>query len=122
VDILVQPPGKRMQNLNLLSGGERALTAIVLLFAMLRTRPVPFCILDEVDAALDESNVSRFAQQLRHFSRESQFLVITHRQGTMEEADVLYGVAMQEAGVSEVFSLSLSEVAAGQDREMQRGS
>ncbi len=117
VDILVQPPGKRMQNLNLLSGGERALTAIVLLFAMLRTKPIPFCILDEVDAALDESNVSRFAQQLRLFSRESQFLVITHRQGTMEEADVLYGVAMQEAGVSEVFSLPLSEVAATQMAE-----
>lgn len=111
IDILVQPPGKRMQPLNLLSGGERAMTAIVLLFAMLRTRPVPFCVLDEVDAALDDANVSRFARQLRRFSQDSQFLVITHRQGTMEEADVLYGVAMQEGGVSEVFSLSLSEAA-----------
>lgn len=124
IDILVQPPGKRMQPLNLLSGGERAMTAIVLLFAMLRTRPVPFCILDEVDAALDEANVNRFARQLRRFAQESQFLVITHRQGTMEEADVLYGVAMQESGVSEVFSLSLSEAASrfGDERGLRAGS
>jgi len=124
VDIVVQPPGKRMQPLNLLSGGERAMTAIVLLFAMLQTRPAPFCILDEVDAALDDVNVSRFARQLRRFAQESQFLVITHRQGTMEEADVLYGVAMQEAGVSEVFSLSMTEAARryADGRSLQTGS
>lgn len=109
VEIVAQPPGKKLQNLNLLSGGERALTAIALLFAILKVRPVPFCVLDEVEAALDEANVTRFAQYLRKFSQESQFIVITHRKGTMEEADVLYGVTMQESGVSKMVSVRLEE-------------
>ncbi|MFY4773857.1 chromosome segregation protein SMC [Metabacillus sp. RGM 3146] len=109
VDIVAQPPGKKLQNLGLLSGGERALTAIALLFSILKVRPVPFCILDEVEAALDEANVHRFAQYLKQFSKETQFIVITHRKGTMEEADVLYGVTMQESGVSKLVSVRLEE-------------
>lgn len=109
VDIVAQPPGKRLQNLGLLSGGERALTAIALLFAILRVRPVPFCVLDEVEAALDDANVSRFAAYLKQFSKETQFIVITHRKGTMEEADVLYGVTMQESGISKLVSVRLEE-------------
>ena len=92
IDIVAQPPGKKLQNLQLLSGGERALTAMALLFAILQVKPVPFCVLDEVEAALDEANVVRFAQYLREFSEQTQFIVVTHRKGTMEEADVLYGV------------------------------
>lgn len=111
VDIIAQPPGKKLQNLGLLSGGERALTAIALLFSILKVRPVPFCILDEVEAALDEANVYRFAQYLKHFSSETQFIVITHRKGTMEEADVLYGVTMQESGVSKLVSVRLEDTA-----------
>ncbi|RVT67130.1 chromosome segregation protein SMC [Niallia taxi] len=109
VDIVAQPPGKKLQNLSLLSGGERALTAIALLFAILKVRPVPFCILDEVEAALDEANVYRFSSYLKAYSDETQFIVITHRKGTMEEADVLYGVTMQESGVSRLVSVRLSE-------------
>ncbi|WP_404470356.1 chromosome segregation protein SMC [Sutcliffiella horikoshii] len=109
VDIVAQPPGKKLQNLGLLSGGERALTAIALLFSILKVRPVPFCILDEVEAALDEANVHRFAQYLKQFSEETQFIVITHRKGTMEFSDVLYGVTMQESGVSKLVSVRLEE-------------
>ncbi|MDQ0184857.1 chromosome segregation protein SMC [Cytobacillus kochii] len=109
IDIVAQPPGKKLQNLGLLSGGERALTAIALLFSILKVRPVPFCILDEVEAALDEANVHRYAKYLRNYSHETQFIVITHRKGTMEEADVLYGVTMQESGVSKMVSVRLEE-------------
>lgn len=109
VDIVAQPPGKKLQNLGLLSGGERSLTAIALLFSILKVRPVPFCILDEVEAALDEANVFRFSQYLKQYSSETQFIVITHRKGTMEEADVLYGVTMQESGVSKLVSVKLEE-------------
>lgn len=109
VDIIAQPPGKKLQNLGLLSGGERALTAIALLFAILRVRPVPFCVLDEVEAALDEANVVRFAKYVKQYSENTQFIVITHRQGTMENADVLYGVTMQESGVSRLVSVRLEE-------------
>jgi chromosome segregation protein len=109
VDIMAQPPGKKLQQLGLLSGGERALTAIALLFAILKVRPVPFCILDEVEAALDDANVHRFAKFLRAFSKETQFIVVTHRKGTMEEADVLYGVTMQESGVSKLVSVRLED-------------
>ncbi|OLN22815.1 chromosome segregation protein SMC [Domibacillus antri] len=112
VDISAMPPGKKLQNLSLLSGGERALTAIALLFAILRVRPVPFCILDEVEAALDEANVHRFSRYLKQFSQNTQFIVITHRKQTMEEADALYGVAMQESGVSSLVSVRLEEAAA----------
>jgi chromosome segregation protein len=109
VEIVAQPPGKKLQNLGLLSGGERALTAIALLFSILKVRPVPFCILDEVEAALDEANVFRFAQYLKKYRDETQFIVITHRKGTMEEADVLYGVTMQESGVSKLVSVRLED-------------
>jgi len=109
IDIVAQPPGKKLQNLQLLSGGERALTAIALLFAILQVKPVPFCVLDEVEAALDEANVARFAQYLREFSELTQFIVVTHRKGTMEEADVLYGVTMEEGGVSKLVSVRLEE-------------
>ena len=109
VEIVAQPPGKKLQNLGLLSGGERSLTAIALLFSILKVRPVPFCILDEVEAALDEANVFRFSQYLKQYSAETQFIVITHRKGTMEEADVLYGVTMQESGVSKLVSVKLED-------------
>ncbi|RDX00528.1 chromosome segregation protein SMC [Listeria kieliensis] len=111
IDIVAQPPGKKLQNLSLRSGGERALTAIALLFAIIRVRPVPFCILDEVEAALDEANVVRFSRYLKQFEQSTQFIVITHRKGTMEEADVLYGVTMQESGVSKLVSVRLEETA-----------
>jgi chromosome segregation protein len=109
IDIVAQPPGKKLQNLQLLSGGERALTAIALLFAILQVKPVPFCVLDEVEAALDEANVARFARYLREFSELTQFIVVTHRKGTMEEADVLYGVTMEEGGVSKLVSVRLED-------------
>ncbi|WP_068619425.1 chromosome segregation protein SMC [Paenibacillus tuaregi] len=109
IDIVAQPPGKKLQNLQLLSGGERALTAMALLFAILQVKPVPFCVLDEVEAALDEANVIRFAQYLREFSEQTQFIVVTHRKGTMEEADVLYGVTMEEGGVSKLVSVRLED-------------
>lgn len=109
IEIVAEPPGKRMQTLSLLSGGERALTALSLLFAILCVKPVPFCVLDEVEAALDEANVSRFADYLREFSHSTQFIVITHRRGTMEAADVLYGVTMQESGVSKLVSVRVLE-------------
>lgn len=109
IDIVIQPPGKKLQHLSLLSGGERALTAIALLFAILKVKPIPFCILDEVEAALDEANVTRFAKYLHTFSRDTQFIVISHRKGTMEYADALFGVTMQETGVSRLVSVKLEE-------------
>ncbi|MFC5558026.1 chromosome segregation protein SMC [Ureibacillus thermophilus] len=109
IEIVAQPPGKKLQNLNLLSGGERALTAIALLFAILNARPVPFAILDEVEAALDEANVERYSRYLKKLSRHTQFIVITHRKGTMEGADVLYGITMQESGVSKLVSVKLED-------------
>ncbi|KZE72657.1 chromosome segregation protein SMC [Paenibacillus elgii] len=109
IEIVAQPPGKKLQNLQLLSGGERALTAIALLFSIIRVKPVPFCVLDEVEAALDEANVTRFAEYLREFSMSTQFIVVTHRKGTMEEADVLYGVTMEEGGVSKLVSVRLED-------------
>jgi chromosome segregation protein len=109
LEIVAQPPGKKLQNLNLLSGGERALAALALLFAVLRIKPVPFCVLDEVDAALDEANLTRFTRYMREFSSRTQFIVITHRKHTMEGADVLYGITMQESGVSKLVSVKLEE-------------
>ena len=111
IEIDVQPPGKKLQNLMLLSGGERAFTAIALLFAILKVRPTPFCILDEIEAALDDGNVYRFAQYLKNFSHQTQFIVVTHRRGTMESSDVLYGVAMQEKGVSKLLAIDVNEIA-----------
>lgn len=126
IEITAQPPGKKPQSLGLLSGGERALAAIALLFAVLRYKPVPFCVLDEVDAALDEANLSRFTRYLREFSQKTQFIIITHRKRTMEGADVMYGVTMEEAGVSRIVSVRLEEfdgqeeVAAARDKEVDR--
>lgn len=110
IEIEVQLPGKGLQNLNLYSGGEKSFIAIALLFAILRVKPAPFCILDEIDAALDDVNVSRFATYLKNYIDNSQFIVITHRRGTMESANVLYGVTMQEKGVSKLLSLQIDDV------------
>ncbi len=107
IDINVQPPGKKLQNMMLLSGGEKAFTAIALLFAILKMNPAPFCVLDEIEAALDDVNVYRFAEYLKKFSKETQFLVITHRKGTMEAADTVYGVTMEENGISKLLSMKL---------------
>lgn len=109
VDIDVQPPGKAVQNISLFSGGEKALIAISCLFAILRVRPVPMCILDEVEAALDIANVERFAKYLKEFSNTTQFIVVTHREGTMEECDLLYGATMQQKGVTKLVSVKLEE-------------
>ena len=111
IEIVAQPPGKKLQLLSLLSGGERALTAIAILFAMLRLKPTPFCFLDEIEAALDDGNISTFADYLREFSTDTQFVVVTHRKGTMERCDSLYGVAMEEKGVSTMLSVELKDVA-----------
>ena len=108
IDIQVQPTGKKLQNMMLLSGGEKAFTAIALLFAILKINPAPFCILDEIEAALDDVNVYRFADYLKKFSKETQFLVITHRKGTMEAADTVYGITMEENGISKLLSIKLA--------------
>ncbi|NCA98298.1 MAG: chromosome segregation protein SMC [Clostridia bacterium] len=108
IEIKAQPPGKKLQSLLLLSGGERCLTAIALLFAILKLRPTPFCVLDEVEAALDDANVVRFSEYIRRYAEESQFILVTHRKGTMESADRLYGVTMQERGISRILSMQLS--------------
>ena len=110
IDIKVQPPGKAVSSINLLSGGEMAFVAIALYFAIMKVRPTPFCIMDEIEAALDEANVIRFAEYLRKMCGSTQFIVITHRRGTMEEADVLYGVTMQEKGVSRMLTINLNDV------------
>lgn len=110
VEIVACPPGKKLTKISLLSGGERALTAIAILFAILKSRPMPFCILDEIEAALDDANVDRFASYLKRFARETQFIVITHRKPTMNQADTLFGVTMQEKGVSKIVSVKLAEV------------
>ena len=107
IDITVQPPGKKLQNMMLLSGGEKAFTAIALLFAILKINPAPFCVLDEIEAALDDVNVYRFADYLKHYTDNTQFLVITHRKGTMEVADTVYGVTMEENGISKLLSMKL---------------
>ncbi|WP_281164869.1 chromosome segregation protein SMC [Liquorilactobacillus sicerae] len=108
VEIMAQPPGKKLQRLSLLSGGEKALTAIVLLFAILKVRPVPFVILDEAEAALDDANVERYSKYLKRFCQQTQFIVITHRKVTMDYADVLYGVTMQKSGISKMVSVALT--------------
>ena len=107
IEIQVQPPGKKLQNMGLLSGGERAFTAIALLFAILKMNPAPFCVLDEIEAALDDVNVNRYAEFLKKFAQDTQFLVITHRKGTMEVADTVYGITMEEKGVSKLLSMRI---------------
>ena len=109
IEIKVQPPGKSLKTLTLLSGGEKAFVAIALYFAILKTRPTPFVIMDEIESALDEVNNARFAEYLRNFTDKTQFLIITHRRRTMEEADVLYGVTMQEKGISQIINIDLNE-------------
>ena len=113
IDIVAQPPGKKLQMLSLLSGGERALTAIAILFAILDLKPTPFCVLDEIEAALDDANIDTYADYLKSYSENTQFIVITHRKGTMERCDALYGVVMQEKGVSKTVSVKLNEALQG---------
>lgn len=110
VELLVEPPGKKLTNYNLLSGGEKALIGISLMFGIFQVRPSPLCVLDEVDAALDEANVDRFGEYLQELSRHTQFLLISHRQGTMEAAQALWGVTMEEEGISKVVSVKLSDL------------
>jgi chromosome segregation protein len=109
VEVIVTPPGKRQQNLLLLSGGERAMTALALLFSLLRVKPSPFCVMDEIDAALDAANTDRFGNMLRVFAERSQFVLITHNPRTMEKVNVLHGITMQEPGVSKLISVQLEE-------------
>jgi chromosome segregation protein len=111
VEIVVQPAGKKLGSLNLLSGGEKAMTAVGLILSLYMIRPAPFCVLDEVDAPLDDANVGRFDQVIREISRSSQFVLITHNKRTMEAADTLYGITMEEAGVSKVVSVRFKEAA-----------
>ena len=110
VEIFVAPPGKIIKHLSSLSGGEQSLTAIALYFALLKIRPAPFCLLDEIESALDDVNVIRYANYLRNLTKKTQFLVITHRRGTMEAADRLYGVTMREKGVSRIITINVSEI------------
>ena len=110
IEISVEPPGKLVSHIELLSGGEKALVAIALYFAIMKVRPAPFCVMDEIEAALDDVNVYRFAEYLRRMNDKTQFICITHRRGTMEEADVLYGVTMQDQGISKLLELKASEI------------
>lgn len=110
IDIRVQPPGKKVSNIEQLSGGEKSLVAIAIYFAIMKVSPPPFCMLDEVESALDDVNVDRFAGYLRRMCGSTQFIAVTHRRGTMEEADVLYGVTMQEKGVSKVLEMNVHEI------------
>lgn len=110
IEIFVEPPGKIIKNLASLSGGEQSFIAIAIYFAILKVRPAPFCILDEIEAALDDVNVYKYASYLRNLTDQTQFIMITHRRGSMEAADVLYGVTMQEEGVSKLLQLKVSEI------------
>lgn len=109
IDIIAKPVGKKMQTLSLMSGGEKSLTAVALLFAIFETKPSPFCILDEVDAALDDSNILRYVEYLKNYLTETQFIMITHRKPTMEMADMIYGVTMEQKGVSKIVSMTFNK-------------
>ena len=111
IEIKAQPPGKTLKTISLLSGGEKAFVAIALYFSILKVHPTPFCVMDEIEAALDDINVTRYARYMRQLAGNTQFIVITHRRGTMEEADVLYGVTMQERGVSKILTINLNDMA-----------
>jgi chromosome segregation protein len=119
IEISARPPGKQSQSISLLSGGERTMTAVALLFAIYMVRPSPFCILDEMDAALDESNINRFIRVLERFVSQSQFVIITHNKRTIAKADILYGVTMEERGVSKLVGMKLAEERGG-DGELKR--
>ena len=119
VEVVAQPPGKRQKHLSLLSGGERALTALALLFAMLKIKPSPFCVLDEIDAALDETNTDRFVDLLREFAERSQFIIITHNPRTMEAVDLLHGITMADGGVSQRISVELADAQEEGRRQQQ---
>ena len=120
IEIVASPPGKKLQNILLLSGGEKALTALSLLVGIFQFQPAPFCILDEVDAPLDETNVGRFARMIAEMSATTQFIAITHNKRTMSQADVIYGVTMQEPGVSKIVSVNLGQTSRSKERDQQR--
>jgi len=122
IEIVARPPGKKFQIISLLSGGEKALTAIALIFGVFKVRPSPFCVLDEIDAALDDSNVERFGYLLKDFAKIAQFIVITHNKKTIANSNVMYGITMQEKGISKIVSVKLSEEKEEQKEEVPVGA